>query len=165
MDLFERIENDRGPLGKYAATAEGYYIFPKLTGPLGARMQFNGQEVICWSVNNYLGLGNHPEVRKVDGEAAADWGLAYPMGSRMMSGNSDHHYALEESLAEFVGKEKALLVNFGYQGVVSSTPKPESRWPRSCMQQLVKLYTDWEKPEKAAEWQEKLILLDQDQGQ
>ncbi len=120
MDLFERIEKQRGPLGQYAERAEGYYIFPKLKGELGSRMEFNGKEVVCWSVNNYLGLGNHPEVRKADADAAREWGLAYPMGSRMMSGNSDYHDALEKELAEFVGKESALLVNFGYQGILSA---------------------------------------------
>ena len=120
MDLFERIEKQRGPLGQYAERAEGYYIFPKLKGELGSRMEFNGKEVVCWSVNNYLGLGNHPEVRKADADAAREWGLAYPMGSRMMSGNTDYHDALEKDLAEFVGKESALLVNFGYQGILSA---------------------------------------------
>ena len=119
MDLFDRIRDERGPLGQYARSAAGYYIFPKLTGELGPHMYFNGKEVICWSVNNYLGLGNHPEVRKVDGEAARDWGLAYPMGARMMSGNSDLHDELERQLAEFVSKEAAVLVNFGYQGFMS----------------------------------------------
>ncbi len=120
MDLFDRIESQRGPLGQYAESAEGYYIFPQLTGELGSRMTFNNKEVVCWSVNNYLGLGNHPEVRKVDADSAKEWGLAYPMGSRMMSGDSKFHYQLEEQLADFIGKEKVLLVNFGYQGVLSA---------------------------------------------
>ncbi|HMS69042.1 MAG: pyridoxal phosphate-dependent aminotransferase family protein [Saprospiraceae bacterium] len=120
MDIFDRIKGNRGPLGQYAEAAEGYYIFPKLTGELGNRMFFKGKEVIMWSINDYLGLANHPEVRKVDGEAFAEYGLAYPMGARMMSGNTDQHDALEVELADFVKKEKAVLVNFGYQGIVSA---------------------------------------------
>ncbi len=119
MDLFERLKNNPGPLGQHA-DAEGYYIFPKLEGELAGRMKFNGKECIVWSVNNYLGLGNHPEVRKTDAEAAAKWGLAYPMGSRMMTGNTDLHCELEVELAEFVQKEEAVLVNFGYQGIMSA---------------------------------------------
>lgn len=120
MDIFNRIEKQRGPLGQYAQSAEGYYIFPKLTGELGSRMFFRGKEVICWSINNYLGLANHPEVRKADADGAEKYGLAYPMGARMMSGNSDYHDLLETRLAHFVGKEAGLLVNFGYQGMVSA---------------------------------------------
>jgi len=120
MDLFSRIRKNAGPLGKYADVAEGYYIFPKLEGELGNRMNFNGKEVIVWSVNNYLGLANHPEVRKVDAQAAADWGMAYPMGSRMMSGNTEYHVQLENELAAFVNKPAGLLVNFGYQGMTSA---------------------------------------------
>ena len=119
MDLFERLKNNPGPLGQHA-DSEGYYIFPKLEGELGGRMKFNGKECIVWSVNNYLGLGNHPEVRKTDADAAAKWGLAYPMGSRMMTGNTDLHGKLEVELAEFVQKEEAVLVNFGYQGIMSA---------------------------------------------
>lgn len=120
MDLFQKLKSDQGPLGKYADVAEGYYIFPKLEGPLGNRMKFQGKDVIVWSVNNYLGLGDLPEVRKVDTEATERWGLAYPMGSRMMSGNTDLHDQLESQLAEFVKKESALLLNFGYQGIMSA---------------------------------------------
>ncbi len=120
MDLFEKIKGNLGPLGKWADVAEGYWIFPKLEGELSSRMQFNGKEVICWSVNNYLGLGNHPDIRAIDAKAAADYGLAYPMGSRMMSGDSDEHYKLEAELATFVNKEAAVLVNFGYQGIMSA---------------------------------------------
>ena len=120
MDLFEKIKSNRGPLGQYAESAEGYFIFPKLEGELGNRMKFRGKECICWSVNNYLGLGNHPEVRAIDAQASKDWGLAYPMGSRMMSGNTELHDQLEEELAEFVHKEAAVLVNFGYQGIMSA---------------------------------------------
>ena len=120
MDIFNKRTNNPGPLGKYADVAEGYWIFPKLTGELKSKMQFNGREVICWSVNNYLDLGNHPEIRAIDAKAAQNWGLSYPMGSRMMSGNSDLHDQLESELAEFVQKEDALLLNFGYQGIMST---------------------------------------------
>lgn len=119
MDLFEKLLETKSPLGQYAEDAHGYYTFPKLEGELGGRMQFKGKECIVWSVNNYLGLGNHPEVRKVDAQAAKDWGLAYPMGSRMMSGESDYHEQLERELAAFVQKEDAMLLNFGYQGIMS----------------------------------------------
>ena len=120
MDIFDRIKGDRGPLGRYSDVAEGYYIFPKLEGELSNRMQFQGKECIMWSVNNYLGLANHPKVRKADADAAARWGLAYPMGSRMMSGNTQMHDDLEKELAEFEMKEAAVLVNFGYQGIMSA---------------------------------------------
>lgn len=119
MDLFQKLLENKSPLGQYADKAHGYYTFPKLEGDLGGRMTFMGKEMIVWSVNNYLGLGNHPEVRKVDEEAARDWGLAYPMGSRMMSGESKYHEELENNLAEFVQKETAMLLNFGYQGIMS----------------------------------------------
>lgn len=120
MDIFEKIESNRGPLGKYAKETHGYFMFPKLEGPIGNKMIFRGKEVLCWSLNNYLGLANHPEVRKADADAAAEWGLAYPMGARMMSGNSNNHEKLESELAAFVMKEDAILLNFGYQGMVSS---------------------------------------------
>jgi glycine C-acetyltransferase len=119
MDLFDKIKNDPGPLGKYSDFAHGYYTFPKLEGELSSRMKFQGKEVIVWSVNNYLGLGNHPEVRKADADAAKEWGMAYPMGSRMMSGETKYHEELEQKLAEHVQKEKGLLLNFGYQGILS----------------------------------------------
>lgn len=119
-DLFERIIKDKGPLGKWAKQAEGYYVFPKLEGPISNRMKFNGREVITWSINDYLGLANHPEVLKADAEAAAEHGMAYPMGARMMSGHTNYHEQLEQECAEFVGKEAAYLVNFGYQGMVSA---------------------------------------------
>ncbi len=119
-DLFERIQKNKGPLGKWASQAEGYYVFPKLEGPLANRMIFHGKEVINWSINDYLGLANHPEVRKVDAEAAAEYGSAYPMGARMMSGHTTFHEQLEKELAAFVGKESAYLLNFGYQGMVST---------------------------------------------
>lgn len=117
-DLFEKIAQG-GELGRYRSKTEGYFMFPKLEGELAPRMMFNGKEVLNWSLNNYLGLGNHPEVRKVDGDAAADWGLAYPMGSRMMSGNTKYHEQLENELADFTQKEAGLLVNFGYQAMSS----------------------------------------------
>ena len=119
-DLFERIVKDKGPLGKWAKQAEGYYVFPKLEGEISNRMKFNGKDVITWSINDYLGLANHPEVRKVDAEAAAEFGMAYPMGARMMSGHTKYHEQLEKECAEFVEKEAAYLVNFGYQGMVSA---------------------------------------------
>lgn len=118
-DLFEKLNTKNSPLGRFE-DVEGYYIFPKLEGELKSRMMFNGQEVLVWSVNNYLGLGNHPEVRKVDAEAAKEWGLAYPMGSRMMSGNTDVHDKLESDLADFINKEEVVLVNYGYQGMSSA---------------------------------------------
>ena len=119
-DLFERIIKDKGPLGKWAAQAEGYYVFPKLEGSISNRMRFNGKEVITWSINDYLGLANHPDVIKADADAAKEHGMAYPMGARMMSGHTDFHEQLERECADFVGKEAAYLVNFGYQGMVSA---------------------------------------------
>ncbi|MBC3846602.1 aminotransferase class I/II-fold pyridoxal phosphate-dependent enzyme [Winogradskyella echinorum] len=119
-DLFEKIYRDKGPLGKWAAQAEGYFVFPKLEGEISNRMKFQGKDVITWSINDYLGLANHPEVRKVDAEAAAQYGSAYPMGARMMSGHTDLHEQLQNELAAFVQKEAAYLLNFGYQGMVST---------------------------------------------
>src|SRR5210317_1102119 len=119
-DLFERIKENKGPLGKWASQAEGYFVFPKLEGPISNRMKFRGKEVITWSINDYLGLANHPEVRKVDAEAAAEYGSAYPMGARMMSGHTDLHEQLQRELAAFVQKEAAYLLNFGYQGMLST---------------------------------------------
>ena len=119
-DLFEKIYKDKGPLGKWAAQAEGYFVFPKLEGQISNRMQFQGKDVITWSINDYLGLANHPEVRKTDAQAAADYGSAYPMGARMMSGHTNLHETLQKELAEFVNKEAAYLLNFGYQGMVST---------------------------------------------
>lgn len=118
-DLFERIQNNKGPLGKWASQAEGYYVFPKLEGELGPRMEFHGKKILNWSINDYLGLANHPEVRKVDAETAQQWGAAYPMGARMMSGHTKYHEQLENELAAFVKKEASYLLNFGYQGMVS----------------------------------------------
>ena len=119
-DLFERIVANKGPLGKWASQAEGYFVFPKLEGPISNRMKFKGKEIIIWSVNDYLGLANQPEVRKIDAEAAAEYGSAYPMGARMMSGHTDLHEQLENELAKFVDKEAAYLLNFGYQGILST---------------------------------------------
>jgi len=119
-DLFDKIYKDKGPLGKWAEQAEGYFVFPKLEGPISNRMKFQGKEVITWSINDYLGLANHPEVRKVDAEAAAKYGSAYPMGARMMSGHTDLHEQLQNELAAFVHKEAAYLLNFGYQGMLST---------------------------------------------
>ena len=120
MDIFEKISERRGPLGIFSATAHGYFTFPKLEGPIDTRMQFRGREVLTWSLNNYLGLANHPEIRKVDAEAAKEFGLGTPMGARMMSGNSIHHEKLEEDLSKFVGKEDTMLVNYGYMGMSSA---------------------------------------------
>ncbi|PKQ44097.1 aminotransferase class I/II-fold pyridoxal phosphate-dependent enzyme [Confluentibacter flavum] len=119
-DLFEKIYRDKGPLGKWASQAEGYFVFPKLEGQISNRMKFQGKDVITWSINDYLGLANHPEIRKVDAQAGIDYGSAYPMGARMMSGHTDLHEVLQNELAEFVNKEAAYLLNFGYQGMVST---------------------------------------------
>jgi len=119
VDIFDKIKKSMGPLGQYGKAAHGYFTFPKLEGEIGAKMKFRGKEVLTWSLNNYLGLANHPEVRKADAKAAAEYGLGYPMGARMMSGHSSKHEELESKLAEFVSKEDAYLLNFGYQGMVS----------------------------------------------
>jgi len=118
-DLFDRIIENKGPLGKWASQAEGYFVFPKLEGPISNRMKFQGKDVITWSINDYLGLANLPEIKKVDGEAALEHGAAYPMGARMMSGHTDFHEQLQNELAEFVHKDAAYLLNFGYQGFMS----------------------------------------------
>ena len=119
-DLFDKIITNKGPLGQYAKVAEGYFAFPKLEGPISNRMIFNGKKVITWSVNDYLGLANHPEVRLADAEASKKYGSAYPMGARLMSGHTELHEQLECEVAEFVSKEKAYLLNFGYQGILST---------------------------------------------
>ena len=119
-DLFDRMRRDRGPLGKWANVAEGYFAFPKLEGQISNRMKFNGNEVITWSVNDYLGLANNDEVRKVDASAAKKYGSAYPMGARLMSGHTDLHEKLQNELAKFVNKESAYVLNFGYQGIMST---------------------------------------------
>lgn len=119
MDVFEKVKGNKGPLGQYAKEADGYFVFPKLEGEIKPRMIFRGKEVLTWSLNNYLGLANHPEVREADAKAAADWGLGYPMGARALSGHTRQHEILEEQLAEFEGKESCYLLNYGYQGMVS----------------------------------------------
>ncbi len=119
MDVFDKCEVNMGPLGMYAKQSEGYYMFPKLEGEISNRMMFMGKERLVWSLNNYLGLANHPEVRKADAEAAREWGLAYPMGARMMSGHTKYHEQLEQQLASFVKRPAAYLLNYGYQGMVS----------------------------------------------
>lgn len=119
VDLFEKLRMEAGPLAKYSHLPDDYFFFPKLEGEIGPRMKFNGKTVLNWSLNNYLGLANHPEVRKADADSAAQYGMGLPMGARMMSGNSVNHLAFEKELAEFVKKEDVMLLNFGYQGVVS----------------------------------------------
>lgn len=121
MDIFERIEkNSGGPIGQYMKQGHGYFTFPKLEGPIGPHMAFRGRKVLTWSLNNYLGLAGHPEVMEADAQAAKEFGMAYPMGARMMSGQTKWHEQLERELAQFVGKEDAFLLNFGYQGMVSA---------------------------------------------
>ena len=127
LDIFDRIRNDRGPLGQHAKNTHGYFTFPKLEGDISNRMMFRGKEVLVWSINNYLGLANHPDVRKVDAEAAKEWGMGYPMGARMMSGQTQYHEQLEENLAGFMQKEDAFLLNFGYQGCQSAIEALVSR--------------------------------------
>ena len=119
-DIFDKIRKDAGPIGRHAKQAHGYFSFPKLEGELGAHMTFRGKKVLVWSLNNYLGLANHPEIRKVDMEAARDWGMAYPMGARMMSGQTKYHEQLEDELSEFMQKDDTFLLNFGYQGCMSA---------------------------------------------
>jgi glycine C-acetyltransferase len=118
-DIFERLLKNYGPIGQHRERAHGYFAFPKLEGPIDSRMKFRGKEMIVWSLNNYLGLANHPEIRKTDADAAAKFGLALPMGARMMSGNSNYHEQLEAELAAFENKEDSILLNYGYQGMVS----------------------------------------------
>jgi len=120
LDIFERIRNDRGPLGQHARESHGYFTFPKLEGEISNHMTFRGKNVLVWSINNYLGLSNHPEVRKVDADAAAKWGMGYPMGARMMSGQTSEHEGLERELSDFMLKEDSFLLNFGYQGCQSA---------------------------------------------
>ncbi len=119
-DIFERLLKNYGPIGQHRERAHGYFAFPKLEGEISSKMKFRGQEMIVWSLNNYLGLANHPEVRKADADASAAYGLALPMGARMMSGNSDLHEQLEKELAAFVHKEDSILMNYGYQGIMSA---------------------------------------------
>jgi glycine C-acetyltransferase len=119
-DIFERLIKNYGPIGQHRERAHGYFAFPKLEGEIGSKMKFRGQEMIVWSLNNYLGLANHPEVRKADADGSAQYGLALPMGARMMSGNSDLHEQLERELAAFVHMEDSILMNYGYQGIMSA---------------------------------------------
>jgi glycine C-acetyltransferase len=119
VDIFDKIKSNKGPLGQYQKDAQGYFMFPKLEGEIKPHMKFRGKEVLAWSLNNYLGLANHPEVREADAEGAKEWGLGYPMGARMMSGHTSLHEQLERELADFESKEDAYLLNFGYQGMVS----------------------------------------------
>jgi len=118
MDIFDKMTK-KGPLGMYQKEAEGYFVFPKLEGEIEPYMKFKGKTVLNWSLNNYLGLANHPEVRKADAEAAKEYGLAYPMGARMMSGQTTKHEELEQKLAAYVKREKAYVLNYGYQGMIS----------------------------------------------
>lgn len=127
VDIFDRLRQNPGPLGQFADYGEGYFVFPKLDGPIGPRMMFQGKEVIFWSANDYLGLCNHPEVLEADAKAAAEFGMFYPMGARAMSGETAQHNQLERELADFVGKESAYLLNFGYQGMVSTIDALVSR--------------------------------------
>ncbi|SEW19776.1 glycine C-acetyltransferase [Chitinophaga sp. YR573] len=120
MDIFEKLLKHMGPIGEHSNRAHGYFAFPKLEGEIGPRMNFRGNEKIVWSLNNYLGLANHPEVRATDAKAAADYGLASPMGARMMSGNTNYHEKLEKELSDYMGKEDTTLLNYGYQGIMSS---------------------------------------------
>jgi len=119
VDIFDKIQKNKGPIGQYKELAHGYFTFPKLEGEIGPRMKFKGKEVLNWSLNNYIGLANHPEVRKADADAAAKYGMGYPMGARMMSGQTKYHEELETRLAKHVGKEAGYLLNYGYQGMVS----------------------------------------------
>ena len=119
-DIFEKIKANRGPIGQHAKESHGYFTFPKLEGDIGPHMFFRGKKKLNWSLNNYLGLANHPEVRKADTDAAAEFGFAAPMGARMMSGNSNYHEQLEAELSAFVEKESTILCNFGYQAILSA---------------------------------------------
>lgn len=175
MDIFERISNDEGgPLGQYRKRAHGYYAFPKLEGQIQPYMTFNGKQVLAWTFNNYLGLANHPEIRKADSDAAAKWGLGYPMGARMMSGQTVLHEQLERELAEFELKEDAYLFNFGYQGVLSTIDAVVNRHDiivydseaHACImdgvrlhmgQRIVYPHNDIEKCEKALQRATKLV--------
>jgi glycine C-acetyltransferase len=127
MDIFDKLKANKGELGQYQKQAHGYFTFPKLEGEINPRMKFRGKEVLTWSLNNYLGLANHPEVREADAKSAAYYGMAYPMGARMMSGQTSKHEELEQELAKFVGKEDSFLLNYGYQGMVSIIDSIASR--------------------------------------
>ena len=120
QDIFDKLRENKGPIGKWMKSVHGYFTFPKLEGDIGRKMTFRGKECLVWSVNNYLGLANHPEVRKADADAADEWGMAYPMGARMMTGQTQYHEKLENELSDFMQKEDTILLNFGYQGMVSA---------------------------------------------
>lgn len=119
MNLLEKLNNRMGPLGDHAHYAHGYYAYPRLEGEIGNEMIFDGEKKLVWSLNNYLGLANHPQIREADNEGTRLYGLAYPMGARMMSGNTKLHELFEANIAAFVKKEDAFLLNYGYQGMVS----------------------------------------------
>ncbi|MCB9164367.1 MAG: aminotransferase class I/II-fold pyridoxal phosphate-dependent enzyme [Flavobacteriales bacterium] len=174
-DIFDKLRKDLGHIGRHAKNSHGYFSFPKLEGPLGSHMTFRGKEVLVWSLNNYLGLANHPEVRQVDAQAAADWGMAYPMGARMMSGQTKYHEQLEDALSEFMGKEDTFLLNYGYQGCMSAIEALLSRHDvlvydsecHACMIDGARLHTgkrfvfkhnDMESFEKQLEHARKLTL-------
>ncbi len=174
-DIFDKLRKDLGHIGRHAKPSHGYFSFPKLEGPLGSHMTFRGKEVLVWSLNNYLGLANHPDVRHVDAQAAADWGMAYPMGARMMSGQTKYHEQLEDALSEFMGKEDTFLLNYGYQGCMSAIEALLSRHDvlvydsecHACMIDGARLHTgkrfvfkhnDMESFEKQLEHARKLTL-------
>lgn len=174
-DIFDKLRKDLGHIGRHAKNSHGYFSFPKLEGPLGSHMTFRGKEVLVWSLNNYLGLANHPDVRQVDAQAAADWGMAYPMGARMMSGQTKYHEQLEDALSEFMGKEDTFLLNYGYQGCMSAIEALLSRHDvlvydsecHACMIDGARLHTgkrfvfkhnDMESFEKQLEHARKLTL-------
>ncbi|MEZ4806215.1 MAG: aminotransferase class I/II-fold pyridoxal phosphate-dependent enzyme [Flavobacteriales bacterium] len=174
-DIFDKLRKDLGHIGRHAKNSHGYFSFPKLEGPLGSHMTFRGKEVLVWSLNNYLGLANHPDVRQVDAQAAADWGMAYPMGARMMSGQTKYHEQFEDALSEFMGKEDTFLLNYGYQGCMSAIEALLSRHDvlvydsecHACMIDGARLHTgkrfvfkhnDMESFEKQLEHARKLTL-------
>jgi len=174
-DIFDKLRKDLGHIGRHAKNSHGYFSFPKLEGPLGSHMTFRGKEVLVWSLNNYLGLANHRDVRHVDAQAAADWGMAYPMGARMMSGQTKYHEQLEDALSEFMGKEDTFLLNYGYQGCMSAIEALLSRHDvlvydsecHACMIDGARLHTgkrfvfkhnDMESFEKQLEHARKLTL-------
>jgi glycine C-acetyltransferase len=119
IDIFDKVLNNLGPIGSHAHYSHHYYSFPKLSGELGPYMTFQGKKMLNWSLNNYLGIANHPEIREADNEAVAQYGLAYPMGARMMTGNTYLHEEFERKLADWVGQEDSFVLNYGYQGVMS----------------------------------------------
>jgi len=174
LDIFEKLKNNRGPLGQHSKESHGYFSFPKLEGEISNKMIFRGKEVLVWSINNYIGLSNHPEVRKADTEAAAAWGMGYPMGARMMSGESKYHEQLESELSDFMQKEASYLLNYGYQGCMSTIEAMVDRHDvivydsesHACMvdgvrlhqgKRFVYMHNDMESLEKQLQRAEKLI--------